>query len=268
MVLEQVYSALWVKKKPFFAFLMGICYTSVSIGISLLVFPEDPSMAAVFLTSLMLIPTLNKILTIEEDEIIHEKKSGFFSFIRDHKDITTVYLFLFIGVLLVFALFNLLMPSAARTYLFEKQLLAYTYQSNVGYAASVGHYLEKNIPVLILSFAFSLLYGSGAILIIIWNAAAWGSIFGDLAQQATAISSAPPIISFITSLIPVLPHTLLEGAGYFLAAIAGGVLSKAVVREKWGSDNFRKIWRDSATVFGIALVMIILGAIIETRVWV
>ena len=84
MVLEQLYSIKWIQKMPFIAFVMGICYTSISIGIALLLFPEDPSMAAVFLTSLVAIPTLNKLLSIEEKVIADNKPTKHFG-IKPHK---------------------------------------------------------------------------------------------------------------------------------------------------------------------------------------
>lgn len=271
MVFEQLYSPSWIREKPFFAFIMGVCYTSVSVGISLLLFPEDPSMAAVFLTTIVLIPTLNKLLSKEEKDVAkHEyKEFKIKNFYEEHKEIILIYFFLFLGVLLIFGLFNVLMPTAAREYIFNKQLFAYEFEMTTGSAVNVDYarfLLSRNIVVLFVCFIFSLVYGSGAILLIAWNAAAWGSIFGDMAQRVAQTQGINPILSFIRFMIPVLPHTIFEGGGYLLAAIAGGIISKAVIKEEWGSPRFQRVTQDSLMILTLGVILIILGAIIESGV--
>ena len=52
---------------------------------------------------------------------------------------------------------------------------------------------------------------------------------------------------------------------YFLAGIAGGILSLGLVREKLWGPEFRLILRDSVLLMGLSIAAVFFGAVIE--VW-
>jgi divalent metal cation (Fe/Co/Zn/Cd) transporter len=52
-------------------------------------------------------------------------------------------------------------------------------------------------------------------------------------------------------------------AAYLVAAIGGGVLSKAFVKEGIHSDNFHKVLKDSLILLGIAVLITIVSGFIE-----
>ena len=53
--------------------------------------------------------------------------------------------------------------------------------------------------------------------------------------------------------------------GYFFAGIAGGVLSIALLREKFMSKEFKEAGKDALVWFVLAEVLVIIGALIEAR---
>ena len=69
MVLEQLYSADWIQKKARYAFLMGLSYSIIGIGSAILLFRDNPGLAAIAFTSLLIVPSLNKLLALEQEEI-------------------------------------------------------------------------------------------------------------------------------------------------------------------------------------------------------
>jgi uncharacterized membrane protein SpoIIM required for sporulation len=60
-----------------------------------------------------------------------------------------------------------------------------------------------------------------------------------------------------------LKHGLLEMAGYFVAGLAGGILSVAVIRHHYSTPKFRKIVIDSLWMFGAAVVIILIAGLVE-----
>jgi hypothetical protein len=59
---------------------------------------------------------------------------------------------------------------------------------------------------------------------------------------------------------------LLEAISYFLAAIAGSLISKDVLLENFASDRFFEVFGFNFYLFLFALVFLVLGALMETFV--
>ena len=118
MVLEQLYPSSWIEKKVSFALLMAVSYAVVGIASAVFLFPEDPGLVAVAFISLLLLPTLNKMLSIEQKQAAMEEKFDLTDPFKNHTDIFIVYLFIFLGVFITFAFFSLVLPSLAANKLF------------------------------------------------------------------------------------------------------------------------------------------------------
>ena len=268
-MLEQLYKASWVESKARFAFLLGFSYSVIGITSALMLFPQDPGLASVAFTALLLLPSLNKMLSIEEEQVAEEYEFSLLTPFRDHADIFRVYFFLFLGIMLSYALFALLMPSLAASRIFEQQIKAV---GLVGQAVAIQSgialtsILLNNLTVLAFSILASLVYGSGAIFILTWMASVWGTIIALVAKNSAAVAHQNPIVYFIVTVVLMLPHTILEAATYFTAVIAGGVLSKAAVREKAFSERFNKIALDAAIIFAFAFVLLVISALVEVYV--
>ncbi|MFH1591120.1 MAG: stage II sporulation protein M [archaeon] len=261
MVLEQLIATRWVERKPWHAFSLGLVFSFLGMLGASLIYGANPSYMAVALTAIFIVPSLNKLLELEENVEIREKKLSLRLLFRDHKDIVEIYFFLFLGIMVAYSLVAILSPIEVSRWLFQSQLGV---GGLTGLASGSGIFVNillNNLLVMVVVFVLSWLYGSGAILFLSWNAAVWGVISGFVAR-----GDANVLASYAGDLLVRMPHTLLELFAYILVAVAGGVLSKAVIREKIRSAKFTHVVTDGMLFFAIAVVCILLGALIETMV--
>ena len=271
MVLEQLYSSNWLEQKARYAFLMGIAYSIIGIAVAIFlstsnfIANEEIGLASIFLISLLLVPSLNRLLLIEEKQITRENKFNVILLFRDHWDIIKVYTFLFLGMMLTFSMFSLMWPKVAT-------LSIFTHQANIvptlaGRAVAGGHFLNvlgNNIGVLLLILIGSFIYGAGAIFLLTLNASVWGTIFALYIKTGVFGTNYNIIIGFILLMIAIFFHLILESGSYFLAIIAGGIVSKAVIRERLFSKRFTIVIQDALYIFIIAIIVLILAAFVET----
>ena len=111
MVLEHIFPENWLERRGLFAFILGAVYSVIGMLIAKLLFPGDPALVAVAFTSLLLLPELYKIFSIEERKESLEKKVSFRALWRDDADIIRIYIFLFLGILLVYSVGTIILPS-------------------------------------------------------------------------------------------------------------------------------------------------------------
>ena len=273
MVLERLYSAKWIEQKTRYAFLMGLSYSVLGIIAAMLIFPQDPGIAAIAFTSLLILPSLTRLLSIEENEAARAQKFNFRGLLWEHSDIIKIYVFLFLGIMLAFAFFSIVWPSIATSSIFSQQANIFS-SAVTGKAAtavsSAGNFfwslLKNNMLVLIVCLALSLVYGTGAIFILTWNASVWGVVFGLMAKNSAVVAGGNPFIIFFLTFIAVFPHLILEAVSYILAAVSGGVISKAVIREKAFSNRFNQIIQDSLMLFVLAIIVLFVAAYVEVFV--
>ncbi len=266
MVLEQIYPVKWISKKPYYSILLGIAYSVLGIFSAMLLFPDDPGLIAIAFTSLLILPSLNKLLIIEENEEARDSTFNLIHLFKEHKNITKIYLYLFLGILLTFSFFSIVLPNMATSRIFADQIQIV---GEVGRAASPSTFnivFTHNFKILIICLVASFIYGAGAILILTWNASVWGVIFGLIAKNAAIIGNRNPFVYFFITLIAVLPHLFAEAVAYFLVALSGGVVSTATLREKIFSKRFTQIITDALVIFFIAVVMLLIAAYIEAYV--
>jgi len=269
MVLEQIYPLKLIERNPLYAFILGFSYSVIGIGTALLLFPEDPAIVAVAFIALMTIPTLSKLL--KQEEGIESKKNdlNLINFYRDHKDVFKVYILLFLGIFLAFSFFSLILPSLATNHIFENQI-------NVLYGAKTGgavfsrglflDILQNNLGVILLCFVTAFVFGDGAIFLITWNASVWGTIFGNIAKTAAFNVSGSPFYYFGMIILIVFPHMILEAFSYISSATAGGIISKGLLKEKFMSDRFKTLLKNTILLVIFAILVLIIAVVIETFV--
>ncbi len=267
MVLEHIFPEDWLEKKGRYAFLLGIIYSVVGVLLASILFPGDPALVGVAFTSLLLLPELYKIFSIEERKESLETHITMRALWRDDIDIIRIYVFLFLGIILVYSLGTILMPSLETNNLFREQLEIRFGQGFAGNAfLSTGLFydlLSNNFMVMLACFIMALLTGDGAIFLITWNASVWGTIFGITAKNAASFSGENAFIVFGTIMLVVFPHMMIEGMSYFLAAISGSVISKDVILEKFASDRFFEVFGFNLYLLLFGLIFLVLGAFVE-----
>ncbi len=270
MVLEQLFKVRWLERKAPFAFLIGAMFTIIGIISAKLIFGKDPSMMAVAFIAILLVPTLNKLLAYEENVEIREKKFHFRQLFKDHKDVFEIYIFLFLGIFLTFALLAFILRPDSVQQMFPRQL---SVAGLAGQATGVfgnpyfWSILGNNLLILFVCLVLSFIYGAGAILFIVWNASVWGVIFGYVAKMSAVTVGANPFLHFWTTLVPTLPHLFGEGFAYLIAAIVGGVVSKGVIREDFMSPKFKHIVTDALIFLAMGFALIVISAYIEVAIF-
>jgi hypothetical protein len=264
MVLEQLFKTRFLEKKPIYAFWMGLLYSIIGLISAALIFGANVGLMAIAFTSILLIPSLNKLLQEEENAEIREKKLSIKHLFKDHKDVFEVYLFVFFGILLGHLLTSLLFSSQVSR-LFAPQLAVAGLAGNAFQAGTFLSILGNNLLVLSVCFVLSLVYGAGAVIFLVWNASVWGAIFGVYINQV-ATTGTDLGTAFILLLLPLLPHMITETLGYLSASIVGGVVSKAVTREKLMSKKFIHVLTDALLFLFLGFLLIILAAAIESSI--
>ncbi len=263
MVFEQIFRLQWIQHKHH-AFYLGFFYAILGLVSARFIFPSSVGMMAIAFTSLLLIPSLVELLHVEENVVGSESSFELKKLFYEHKDVFKIYLFVFLGVFLAFSLAALFLPQEAVQKFFPIQFKA----AGVGFATSdvvMYKIIVNNIQVFVICFLLSLVYGAGSMLFLAWNASVWGVVFGFFVRNAAFAVGANPVAHFFESVIPFLPHMTTEALAYISAAIVGGVVSKAVLREKLFSARFHHILVDALIFLVIGIVLVVIGAIIEVK---
>ena len=126
---------------------------------------------------------------------------------------------------------------------------------------------KNNAYVMIISFALSLFYGAGALFLITLNASIFASSLAAVIKTSHAQLGFLAVYSFtICNLGILFLHAIPEVIGYLLAAISGGVLSHAFIREKIMSGNFKIVLKDAILLLLIAIFVLLIAAVLENNV--
>jgi len=261
-----------VRNRPYFAILSSFIFTLIAFFLSYLLFRSILSIATIFLTTMLLIPMMIHLLKMEERKA---SKHGIKNFFSNHKDIFEVYLYSFLGVFIAFVMIGLIMKQGTYAGLFDFQTRFLHAQEGVS-AASIQEFVKStiqptlsqmislfahNLLVVVICFLLSFFYGASAIFLIILN----GSVFASFIVFVIRTLS-QNILSGLQALLFFMIHLLPEVSGFLLAAIAGGIVSKAISGENWRSKHFRNIFKDATVLVLIAIGLVLLGSVLETLV--
>jgi len=177
-------------------------------------------------------------------------------FLSFYREIILSFAAIFAGMTLVFSLIYLLLPTEIAEKSFKTQIDEIkAIRGYFWFGGTFQTILINNIGVLFLSFLFSFIYGSGAIFILAWNASILATASSMLAKSLGGAYKLP------IALLSYMPHGSIEIVAYFLAAIAGGIASYNLTREK----NFLKVFiEDSLFLLALGILFVLLGAIVET----
>jgi uncharacterized membrane protein SpoIIM required for sporulation len=261
---EQIYAAAWIKK-GYHAIFVGFIYAIIGIFISVLMFPNYAGIASLAFVSALLIPSFNSFLKTSEIEISKARTFSVSRLYSDHREIIKASLLLFLGIFLAYLSIGLLFNPFMVNLFFRAQLSA----GFRGAALDGGLFLsilKNNLLVFAVCFFISLTFGAGAIIFLVWNASVWGIVLSHFVHQSIAHHGGSPVIMFLILILPILPHLITEAFAYVSAAIVGGIVSKAVIGEKVGSERFRRVLTDALLIMLMGLLLVIIGATIEVLV--
>ncbi|MEM0359923.1 MAG: stage II sporulation protein M [Candidatus Diapherotrites archaeon] len=288
MVLESLLEEESVVKHPLCAFFLGFVFSSVSMWIAFVSFPGSASILAISFITMAAIPLVHRVFLIEEEQAARAH-SRHKNFAGRNIDLIKIYAWFSLGVIASYAIWYMLFPEQpssvcldgercisipTRNVVFKEQGAALSRIAmlapdnsavNTGKATQQGGgacgsdfwcwfslIFSNNASLMMLAVLLSVLFGAGALFLIIWNASIVGVLVG---QNAVAENH----LMFFS----LLPHGIPEFGGYFLGAVSGGLISVALAKKKYYPHEFQMIARDSFLLLLIALFSLLVGAAIE-----
>jgi uncharacterized membrane protein SpoIIM required for sporulation len=241
---------------------LGFFYATISLFLSIWLFPEYASLLMIFLCTISCIYLFERAFILEEKkekDSVSEQK-----ILKKHAKIIFLFLAIFIGFLLAFTFWTIALPDNLISSAFSIQIATLNeIQAITGNAVSPSTFsiiMLNNSRVLILSLIFALFYGAGAIFILAWNASIMGFVIGNLAKHTFGLSSLP--ILFTKYFI----HGILEMVAYFIAALAGGIMFIAIIKEDLRKFRLKRTLMDFFILIAISFGLLLIAALLETFV--
>ncbi len=277
MVLESIVSPFKAENKPYFLILIGAVYAAVGMLIGIKFFPKYASVVSVSFTAIASMPLIYNTIKYEEEKDYHELQEKIL--IKEHSKAAIAYLSLFIGFVLMLTILYVIMPEQQVADGFRAQIETY---NNINKASATGavtggayfkNVVFNNLRVLILCILFSFVYGAGAIFILSWNASVIALAAGNLIVTRAANIAEGFGLSSLAQHLAIGSHAIIlryglhgtiEILSYIVAGLAGGIISVAVIRHHYTSKHFEHIVLDSAELILVSLILLIIGAGVET----
>jgi len=265
MVLESLMSVKDAIRNPLQMVVFGAVISLISLGIAYFIFPENAGLMTVFLITLISAPFMWNLLKYEEwcEEKDFVCKMKFTDKINPAKAfmrsmmIFLVYAAFFGGMTAALTAAYVLLPAGIAEKTFNDQMVQIGKVSSLlgrfTFDGPFQQILMNNLVVLGMSFILALLIGVGAIFILAWNASV----------LAVAISIVTKADGLSAAMLRFMPHGVFEIAAYFLAAIAGGVVSVAVTKRH--TPQFGPVIRDMVIIIVLGVAFVFMGALIERQ---
>lgn len=249
-------------------FLIGIFYSSVAIFLSLWIFKGYVSIVMVALTVIASIILVHTLITYEEENEKTIKTE--LGLLKKHSRIIIIFTVLFLGFALSFAAWYVFLPSSTVSNVFNVQIdtikaTTITPSGNfVNPISAFGTIFTNNIKIMFFCIIFSFFYGAGALFILTWNASVMGAAIGSYIRNALATATGAGYFSVAAlGLVRYLLHGIPEIIAYFVGALAGGIISVAVIKRNLDSKQFKRTLIDSLDLVIVAVAILFLAALIE-----
>jgi len=267
------------ERHPWEMFFIGAFYATLSLILVKWIFGSDPVLSnysgilVVTFCVMFSIPFIYFSLRTEEKKDM--ELSGVKRLLKEHGKALLCFMFLFLGFVVAFSFWYIAVSDGNQN--FRAQIETYcvinrptNYQECVnqfygaetakttGYVVSTDKVVDifsNNIKVLIFTLVFSLIFGAGAIFILAWNA--------SVISAAVGIFSKSDLANLPMGLARYMIHGIPEIAAYFGGAMAGGIVSMAVIRHDVHSEKFWIVLQDSLNIVIIAVVILFIAALME-----
>jgi len=270
MVLEEI-KTNWIIRHPSLALALGFIYSLLGYILANMFFiDKQVSIAMLFITTLLVVPTM--IIALG-DQMKHEATQHE-NFFQSHRSIFLGYIYMFVGAFMGYMVLGIFADQYILK-IFEYQLDFLKKQEGLSLQVlnqffenrpapqleSVLSILQHNLSVVLVCFIISLFVGAGGVFLVLLNASVFSSFAIVMVKYLTETLRQAALVIGIFSL-----HVIPEAGAFMVAAIAGGILSKAVIAEKWGTANFNKVVKDAGKLLAFSCVLIILAGFIEVYI--
>ncbi len=279
---EMLLSPKKAERRPWELFFVGVFYASISLLLVHWMFSSDAVLSrysgllVVTFTVMFSLPFMYFIIRYEERKVTLNKSMK--TLLGEHRLAIYAFLWLFLGFVIAFSFWYVALPSSNSFQVQIETFCAINRPSNFNQCVSqygiknpgiinanvysdserFKAIFSNNLSVLMVTLIFSLIFGAGAIFILAWNASVIAAAIGIFAKSQ--ISALP------LGLARYMIHGLPEIAAYFIVALAGGIVSTAVIRHEWGTEKFWEVLEDSLSLVLVSIVVLLFAGIIE--VWI
>ena len=275
---EMLINPKRAEKRSWEMFIVGLFYASLSILLVNWIFSQDVVLAKysgiLVVTFCVMFSTPFIYYTIKLEEEKDMKMEGFFRITKEHGKALKSFLWLFLGFIVAFSFWYLVLPSADsfraqietfcminRPANFNECISQYGIKATgktTGFLTSGERLIAiftNNIYVLIFTLIFSLIFGAGAIFILAWNA--------SVIAAAIGIFSKSSLVNLPLGIARYMIHGLPEIAAYFIGALAGGIISVAIIKHDVRNEKFWSVLQDSLNLVILAIIVLFIAALIE-----
>lgn len=287
MVLEALINPEKAESTPSLMILLGFFYTSIAMFLGYYIFKEYSSLFMTFLATIASIPIIYKLTKLEEQKDLTDSSESML--LKEHAKALSSFMYLFLGATLAFMFWYIVLPSSTIAVLFSSQsstIAAINGKTTdiSGMTSATGNAISplnafsriffNNVKVLLFCILFSFLYGAGAIFILIWNASVIGTAMGNfirtnlaaLANQMGGLSLGSYLSVVSIGLFKYVIHGVPEILAYFVGALAGGIISVAIINHDISTRKFEHVILDSADLLMLSLFILFIAALLEVFV--
>ncbi len=274
------------ERKPWEMFFVGLFWASVSVLLVTFVFDRDSVLRAgggllvVMFTVISCLPFMYYIIKLEEGKDIEISSSG--RLIKEHSRAIYALTWLFLGFLIAFSFWYIVLPfhvggmvigeGSGQNFNFQiRTFCAINSPSSykdclgqhgttidTGNMIGASHLLgifTNNLYVLIFTILFSLAFGAGAMFILVWNASVIAAAIGIFAKKQ--------LVDLPLGFARYMIHGIPEIVAYFIGALAGGIISVAIIRKDLRGEGTWRILQDALLMIIIAILILIIAAVME-----
>lgn len=280
-MIEMLVNPVKAERHPWELFFVGAFYASVAILLVEFVFVHDAVLSkyagllVVLFTVMFSMPFVYYTIKFEESKITPTR--GSWALLNEHRHALSCFMWLFLGFVVAFAFFYITLSSHEtfkaqietfclinRPASFGDCVKQYGIKDSFVATASITStdrlflIFANNIYVSIFTLVFSLLFGAGVMFILAWNATVIAAAIGIFTKSEL---SALPL-----GIARYMIHGIPEILAYFIVALAGGLVSVAVIKHEAGTDKFWEVLHDSFNLIVLGLIVLFLAALIEVFV--
>jgi uncharacterized membrane protein SpoIIM required for sporulation len=265
MNLEILLNPSKAERNPGELFFVGAFYSAISMILGLLLFGQQTSTMGIAIAIVGIIPLFYSIVKFESHKDSLTGGNDEKWLLKQHSKAIVALLFVFLGMTTGYLAVFLFFSHATSSMLFDSQLQ--TLQSLNTYTGahtsvthSLGTIILNNLRVLAICIFFSVIFGSGALLVLSWNASVMAVAIGAFIREALLNNSTLTAVTM--GLLRYSVHGIPEVVSYLIGSVAGGITFYAFVNHEF--KNKHAI--DIAFLTIIATLTLIIAALLEVFV--
>jgi uncharacterized membrane protein SpoIIM required for sporulation len=281
MVLESLLNPKAAEKREWYVavldvFVLTVVYTCIAVFFAWRIFPSEASILSIAFITILFVPFFQRVFRIEEKKELVIKKKWLtkewpvVSAVIRHSRPIIIYSSFFLGVIIAMTAIYVFVPQMNVFGVQEdvlKTLVNDGISGNVTGSISFMIYFFNNSQTMLLAFILSIMFGTGAVFILSWNASIISVFLGRIVVEkmsALGMGSGAAFLHGVPAgLGAIALHGIPEIVGYFFAGLAGGILSVGIIKETYGTPEFWQVSKDAVLFLVIGELLIILGAWLE-----